>query len=354
MTHYGTNIRLIHITADGIRRLLDTIQAAGGDSVALCDHVYCDLDGQNRITWAPAAWRCKDLIWRDVGQSPLAPWQNSADLELVDWAVAEARARSMMVVIKPHLDWIRGGSRGAILPHPARRGIVMRAAYKRMLTPYAQIAHAHGAVLCLGTELKKITETLGAAFWITLAMWARSKWPDLLLTYAANWGWADDAEHKRLYDLWRSGLLVAAGIDAYYPLVAEDYSGALDAATLAGQWHRRGIDADWCPPIDTAIEALAVDCGIPVWLTELGYSNVAGALAVAQPWQAPQGMPASNQPQYSAVEAARRRWDGVLDRILFWESGHPGVNLGATVVHDIHRTQELTDLALAGRIPPGV
>ncbi|HMA34011.1 MAG TPA: SDR family oxidoreductase, partial [Chloroflexia bacterium] len=143
-----------------------------------------------------------------------------------------------------------------------------------------------------GVEYVQITRDQGAGFWTGVADWAAAQGYSGALTYAANWGWGDDAEFRRLAPLWQHPRVGYIGIDAYYnlwpvalPNAARQYGWAPapnspEANPTVGQ-----IAAGWTtartwpdgsqvdvPPLD-ALAGVSRAAGKPILFTEVGYPN---------------------------------------------------------------------------------
>jgi hypothetical protein len=161
-------------------------------------------------------------------------------------AAAEAQALGLSVTIKPHVDVLDGSYRGAI--QPADRAAWF-ASYGAALRHYAALAGEVGATtLVVGTELDSMAPD--QAQWLALIADARGAFTGEL-TYAANWGVADDVP------FW--GALDEIGVDAYVPLG--------DAASTPAQLR------DAWQPLATELAALHQSTGKPVRFTELGYQS---------------------------------------------------------------------------------
>jgi hypothetical protein len=187
------------------------------------------------------------------------------DLEtLPDWIlrpIAEAHARGMQIMIKPHLAY--WGSpfewRGAI-------DFEETEARERFFRTYTEwiVGLARGVgdadAFAVGTELDRLVEH--EADWRGLVARVRAV-SDVKLTYAANWS---DYERVPFWDA-----LDAIGVQAYFPLVDEGAAEPDDAALEAG-WERAL----------TGLKELHERTGKPVVFTELGYDSVADV--AVQPW----------------------------------------------------------------------
>lgn len=333
MRYRGANIRLLKEPAlADIKTVLTGIRAQGGNALAINTIHKVYLNGTD-LTPPPIDWHPWTLIYPDVGQDPAHPFGDTVSIDLVDACVEMAIGMGFeRVLIKPMIDSDYAQWRGFInIPDDLR--LAWSAAYKtRLLAPYLPLVKEFGLDLCIGTELYTVTKKLGAPFWLDVVQWLRQQGVTQRLTYAANWGWEADAEYNRLRPLW--DVLDYIGIDAYWPMVPEGYTGPITTDLLvngAAQnigWSRRladdsGTPYSWCPPIDADLQRLVQETGKPLWFTEIGYPNNETAAVD------PAGDTAGNVPGFQVSqpcwEAAREKWDTVLEGWLAWEAGSGSV-----------------------------
>lgn len=177
---------------------------------------------------------------------------------------AQAHARGMHVMLKPHVwNWPEGDAT-RVDPGPGRWPLWF-AAYREFLTHEALLARAaHAEWLCIGTEL---TRSESRPEWRPLIARIRALYHGGV-TYAANF---DQFERT---PFWRE--LDAIGIDAYFPLSSNQE--ASDDELRAG-----------ATKIVERIEAVANANGKPAILTELGYANVHAPWV--EPWTEPRTTP---------------------------------------------------------------
>lgn len=321
----GASVRLLHNPdRAALEALFAALVARGCTAVALIPHHYAHVVG---AAWVPPAdLLLPDGIYPDVGQDPTHPFHNTPDPAVTYMAIRLAQRAGLHVLLKPHVDSYQAAWRGYI--SVAGRERAWATAYKRFLRPYVDLARRLHTDLCLGCELYTVTKDLGAAFWISVADWARRTGGFRgALTYAANWGWEADAEYNRLADLWPH--LDYVGVDAYFPLVPEGY-GPPDAQAAALRdhtdpdhvgWHRRGLDAPWCPRIDDDLLSIAQRTGKPLLFTEIGYPNSATALTAPGADPAPDAVPTPTlQTAALAAFAARWRDTPALAGWYWWEA----------------------------------
>ncbi|MDQ2805689.1 MAG: glycosyl hydrolase, partial [Chloroflexota bacterium] len=319
---HGVSFRLLHNPplAD-IQALFARLKADGCDAISIIPHHYVSLEpGTANLGPPPAGFDPPWFIYPDHGQDPTHPFHNTPEPELVLAACQAATALGMRVMLKPHIDCYQAGWRGDISVKKHAADWVW--AYRnRFLNRYLDMAkQVHDAILCLGCELYTTTKDLGPEFWIGMADWARGQGFKGALTYAANWGgWADDAEYRRLETLWPH--LDYIGVDAYYPLFPAGYSGPTDVDTLAGAWHRKGIDVDWCPRIDEDLIALSKSAGKPLIFAEIGYGNHQQAPMDPMRDARPDDV-ADEQLQLRLGQAFRQKWGPVpqFQGYFWWEA----------------------------------
>lgn len=333
----GITLRLYHDPPLAeIQAIISQAQAAGADTIALVPHHYIACEaGSAQIVKQPFGW-----IWADTAQAP-GLVGNTTPLATVQACAEAVRAVGLALVVKPHLDiawhqadgsWGYGGWRGYAEPPDVS---TWRDAYRAFLRSYVGLAQQTGATLCMGCELYTVTKQHGAGWWVDLARWVRQNLHFTgPLTYAANWGWGDDAEVRRLEPLWaapqRSGrpLVQWIGLDAYYPLADVPTT---DPAILAAGWAR----------VQSELAPLLARVGKPLLFTEAGWAN--WTLAPVEPWQV--GAARDDAAQAACWESFLRAWPGVA--FIAWESAVPGLP-DPDVSHNL-----LRDPALAARVLGG-
>lgn len=333
MDFRGCNIRLLKSPPiEDVRAVLTQIRAHGGNSVAFVTTHKCYLQGAS-VAYPPLGWTPNWLIFPDVGQDPAHPFGDTVSTERLYAFCLEARKQGFeRILLKPHIDSDYGAWRGWIqVPRTMRARFL--ADYKaRLLSPLFPILKdttlRDCVDLCIGTELVQITKDYGADFWLNIVRWLRYKGVRNRLTYAANWGWAEDAEYNRLRDLWPA--LDYIGIDAYWPMCNDEYRGPLSKGQLLGWtdenigWGRKlavnGVPQEWCPDIYADLTRLQREVGKPLVFTEIGYP--ATDYAAHEPARDPQG---TWTPTYelskSLWEVAFEVWGDVLEGWYAWEAG---------------------------------
>ena len=331
----GASFRLLHNPPPAaLTAVFARLRRQGCDAIAIIPQHYVSLQpGTPNLAPPPATARIPWFIYPDVGQDKEHPYHNTPEPELVLDACQAAAGQGLRVLLKPHIESYSASWRGyiSVKNHTAE----WVAAYRhRFLGRYLDIARqVDGAILCLGSELYTVTKELGAEFWIELAQWVRGQGFQGELTYAANWGWADDAEYRRLTALWPH--LDYIGVDAHFPLLPPGYTGATDVNTLLAAWHRQGVEADWCPRIDDDLLALSRHSGRPLLFTAIGYAN--HQLAAEAPRR--EALPTDvrdDELQGRLAEAFRRRWDPVAEFAgYFWHEATLDQANKPPISHDI-------------------
>jgi hypothetical protein len=270
-------LNLTAYTAEGyadprVREDLEKLEALGSNAVVLVPTWYMEKADSNEIL-------------PDATKTP-----SDASLEqAIEWAGDQG----LKVILKPHVDVADGTFRGDIQPSDRTAWFD---SYVEFISLYAGIAGRSGVdMFSVGTELKSMSADTGE--WERVIESVRPVFTGDLV-YAANW---DEFSQIQFWD--RLDLI---GIDAYFPLSAEGETPT--AATLA---------AAWKPNVD-ALEALSIQWGLPVLLTEIGYPTQAGA--TAHPWEVREGEPPDQAAQAQAYEAAFAAFEGKdwLDGILWW------------------------------------
>ena len=212
--------------------------------------------------------------------------------------VAQARARNIRVMLKPHL-WIRRGAwRGAIAPR-ADDGEDAWATwwdeYRAFILYYARFAARHDLdALVVGVELVSALRERPEEFVRTIE--AVREVYDGPLTYSANW------DEDVPLDVWRQ--LDGVGVQLYPPLTeslkARPTVGELRAA-LAPHMRR------WSEVGEAAQK--------PVWLTEVGYKSAVSA--VLKPYGWPERMPEDQR--HPDEELQKRAYRALLAEVGEWE-----------------------------------
>ncbi|MFI5362741.1 MAG: glycoside hydrolase family 113 [Elusimicrobiota bacterium] len=196
------------------------------------------------------------LYVKDRGDSVVAATDKTPSDDALRAAIRAARAQGLKVVLKPHVDVLKGGARAWINPKDAK---IWFASYRTYLLNYARIAREENCSLfVVGTELALLSAPNHWSAWRSLIKDVRAEYSGPL-TYAANWHSAG------LVGFWRE--LDFIGIDAYYP--------------VAGGTNRTLLRVGWAP-ISASLHALAAANGRPILFTEFGLASQKGANL--RPW----------------------------------------------------------------------
>jgi hypothetical protein len=196
------------------------------------------------------------------------------DEEIVE-TIQEIHKRGMGVMLKPHVDVQDGTWRGEIAPSNPGAWF---ASYESFITHYADIAEANNVELfSVGTEFVSLSGSSYAAYWNSVIDAIKSHYSGLL-TYAANWGTAPNAEYMNV-SFWDH--LDLAGIDAYFPL-SDEPDPTLEQ--LIAGWSNYQGDCWICD-----VEDWQASLGKSVIFTEIGYGS--RNYAAQEPWLADVGTP---------------------------------------------------------------
>jgi len=224
--------------SDGFGRELDELAELGVNWVAI--HPYARIGGDGSVRWRsfdvddPPAWLARPI--------------------------AEARARGIAILIKPHLAY--WGSpfrwRGDIRFEGAEELERFWRSYSAWIVELAE-ATTDADAFAVGTELEGLVDD--ARPWRALVERVRAV-SGARLTYAANW-----TEYERV-GFW--DVLDAVGVQAYFPLSEADEP---DDAELRAGWRR----------VLPSLRAVHERSGKPVVFTELGYRRSLDA--ARRPWE---------------------------------------------------------------------
>lgn len=327
----GANMPVYPVRRDGhmttladIAHALEGLCNTGANAVAFNPIHYVHLrPGTPALGAPPLSYRIPWYIWPDVGQGS-HPWAQTVSPDLMYAAIGEARSMGLKVAIKPMIDVEGGGWRGNISVKNTVQGITYDKTAdwfwgycNRFLDRYLPMMERHDIII-LGTEYLQVTRELGPDWLKRVVDWTRQKYPKLYnLAYCANWGgWADDAEFARLKVAMDT--LPIKAISAYFPLLGETAPFAPSVEDVRAGWHRKGIDADWCPRIDDSIAALGGGVLAKVMFGEIGYR--ADDMAAHNPGEDPSTGNLNKQTQANCWQAFRLKWDNPEDanRLAGW------------------------------------
>jgi hypothetical protein len=246
--------------SDGMLEAMDELQAIGVNWIAI--HPYAGIRGDGRVVM-PERW--------------------SRDHGFLTRPIAEAHARGMKIMIKPHLAY--WGSpfswRGDIAFETDEQWRRFFETYEAWIAKVAEIC-ADADAFVVGTELDRTIHHEAAWRRIIRAVDERTDAP---LTYSANWS---DYERVPFWDA-----LDCIGIQAYFPLTEHEEMPEPDE--LAAAWRR----------LLARLEAYAARHDRDLVLGELGYDRT--VFAAVRPWEGRRG-----RDREGAEETQRRCLDAAL------------------------------------------
>jgi hypothetical protein len=209
--------------------------------------------------------RTWDLKSTGVDLTFEAPFEDNRKNMLA--AIAQAHARGLKVFLVPHL-WVESGDwRALIDPGDDAAWAQWSDSYRAFVLTWAEVAREGAAeMFSVGVELRSWVTTPRVSSMLSIIAEVRKIYPGLV-TYSANW---DDVNDTAIL-----GALDVIGINAFYPLAERE--GATPSEL-----------ADGGRKVAGAIEALARSTGLPVVLTEIGYTTRADP--AVRPWEWPDAM----------------------------------------------------------------
>jgi hypothetical protein len=159
--------------------------------------------------------------------------------------------------------------------------------YWNTIQPYVSAAASlHVEQMAIGTELQALQQVVSDALWNQLISRIRGLFQNTL-TYDMNW-----SSLALPMPTWlRNIRLTYIGVSTYIPLL--DKSGRVDPQAMPALWQKK---------IKTQLDALAVQIGKQVLITEIGYRNSSDALY--HTWEANSKAKADPQEQAGAFDAA--------------------------------------------------
>ena len=168
----------------------------------------------------------------------------------------------------------------------------IEASFKTLLLAYAATSATNPEVkiLCIGNELSNFTR-LRPVFFKNVALEIKRKYPNLKLTYAANW---DEYEH---ITFWESVDYI--GINPYFPLVKKDTPSVVDIQNAYKS-------------IKTKLSNLSAVENKPILFTEYGFRSI--NFAAWKAWELPDFI--TNQSAYNPT-AQINGYQAFFD--TFWE-----------------------------------
>ncbi len=253
--------------------------------------------GANTVTLV-TTWYLDSVYSTDIYRT-----QGTASDDSLRYAIQQARARGLQVLLKPHIDTHDGQWRAMINPGDAN---AFFASYTAMMNHYADLASQQGVLgLCVGAEL--ISMSNNPAYdsrWRTLIGGIRARFGGTL-TYSANWGGEGFTEEYPKIPFWDA--LDQLGISAYFEL-----SGNTTPSV-------QSLNASWANWKATKIAPFQQRWNKPVFFTEVGYRSVDGA--ARQPWNWDASGSLDTQEQVDCYESLFQTWGSVpwFVGAAFWQ-----------------------------------
>lgn len=243
---------------------------------------------------------------------------NTTDDGALLYAIGQAQALGLAVMLKPHLDSLDGQWRAAINPGSGAADQWF-SNYTAFLDHYADIGAQRGAILLsIGAEL--ISMSTNAAYegrWRTLIAHERARFAGKL-TYSANWGGPGFAEEWSRIPFWDA--LDYLGLSAYFNL------SDTTTPTLAD------LNTTWADYKVNVIAPFQQRWGKPVLFTEGGYRSV--NIAAKNPWDANTAGPSDVAQQALCYESFFETWGQVSwfagGMFWYWKPDASTVNAGDT------------------------
>jgi len=243
---------------------------------------------------------------------------NTTADEALQYAITQAQALGLAVMLKPHLDSLDGQWRAGMNPGSGAADQWF-SNYTAFLDHYADIGAQRGAILLsIGAEL--ISMSTNPAYegrWRTLIAHERARFAGKL-TYSANWGGPGFAEEWSRIPFWDA--LDYLGLSAYFNL------SDTTTPTLAD------LNATWTDYKVNVIAPFQQRWGKPVLFTEGGYRSL--NIAAKNPWDASTVGPSDVAQQALCYESLFETWAQVSwfagGMFWYWKADASTVNAGDT------------------------
>lgn len=253
--------------------------------------------GANSVTFA-VTWYTDNVYSTNIYRTG----NTASDASLI-WAMQQARAEGLKVVLAPHLDSLDGQWRANINPSDYTTWF---ANYTAMIDHYADIAQQNGAVLLyVGAEL--IDMSTNPAYtnnWRALIAGVRQHFSGKL-SYSANWGSGSFATEYPRITWWDA--LDYLGISAYFELANTT------TPTLSQ------LNASWASWMTNNIAPFQQQWNKQLLFTEGGYRS--GNQTAERPWDASSPMALDTQQQANCYESVFETWANVpwFAGEMFWD-----------------------------------
>lgn len=240
--------------SSGSEKSLDNLVATGANSVSIIPHKY--------VTTGSSA--------------DFHATEETESLANVANAIADAHARGLKVLLKPHVDSLDGTFRGEFTPTSPDQWF---ANYKTMIVEYAKLAQSSKAeMFSIGVEYQSLTVAKYLPYWNDIITAVKQVYSGPL-TYASNW---DEMKDVPFWDK-----MDVMGVDAYAPLTT---TNTPTVQNIIDGWTKLSADSytrDICEnkSIVDFYHDMSVRFGKPVLLTETGYRSVDGAGKAPYLWE---------------------------------------------------------------------
>lgn len=279
-----------------------------------------DIRAQTGARWVEVPL---DFYQRSLASTDIEATQNTPSPRALAQGIRQAHALHFHVFVIPLLTVVAQEAWSGYI-HLPNKALTQQwfENYWHTLAPYVQAADEVGAEqLAIGTEYEQLQEA-PSALWMQLIERVRMHFRGEL-TYDMNWsslslplpGWMRDPR------------LSAIGVSTYFPLV--DTRARLEPALLPALWQQK---------IKLRLDALSLQLGKPVLISEIGYR--ASSDALYNPWE--RNTSASTDPgeQAAAYRAALSNilFDSHIQGVFFWawsvELFAPNERPAAAVLHE--------------------
>jgi hypothetical protein len=255
---------------------------------------YQGAEGANAraaLAGTGASWAAVLLTWYmpDRNSPRIAPdaQRTPSDAAVLE-AIRHLHGLGLKVMLKPHVDPQDDTWRGTILPPDSASWFESYSVY---MTKMARLAEAeHVELLCIGTELARLTGSAYRPQWQRIIADVRANYRGLL-TYAANGNTPGDEFSSMSF----VDLIDLAGIDAYPPLTDKDGPARSE---LVSAWSRNNRGDNML----AAYRNWQRSHGKPVIFTEIGYRSANGTNRA--PWDYQSAASADVQEQADCYDAA--------------------------------------------------
>jgi hypothetical protein len=262
---------------------------------------YSDGYGVNDTTWQQGVAAMKTQTsaqWIEIPvlfsqatshSTNIQPSTSAPSIQSFSEGIARARSLGYKVFFVPLMQ-VRepGGWSGSITFATLALQQAWFDGYWNAILPYVSAAVSlHVEQMAIGTELQALQQVVPDALWNQLINRIRGVFQNTL-TYDMNWS---SLALLPLPTWLQNTRLTYIGVSTYIPLL--DKSGRVDPQAMPALWRTK---------IKTQLDALAVQIGKQVLITEIGYRNSSDALY--RTWESNSKAKADPQEQAGAFDAA--------------------------------------------------